>query len=158
MLPEHLAAFIARHRVAAEVVQTEEAAATADAAARLLGVDVSDIVKTMVLTDGRRCVAAIVPGDRRLDRKKVARAIGSGTLRFASAPEVYAHTGFPPGGVAPFAFTGPLTVVVEASLAQTPGRVVVAGGGRPELLMRVAVAELIRHNEAVVAAIVEDEK
>jgi prolyl-tRNA editing enzyme YbaK/EbsC (Cys-tRNA(Pro) deacylase) len=115
------------------------------------------IVKTMVLTDGARVVAAIVPGDRRLDRKKVARAVGSGTLRFASAAEVAEHTGYPPGGVAPLAFAGPVTVVVDESLMAAPGREVVAGGGRPELLVRVAVAELIRHNQAVVAAIARDD-
>lgn len=158
LLPEPLAAFIARHCIEVEVVKTEEAAATADAAARLLGVHVSAIVKTMVLTDGTRCVAAIVPGDRRLDRKKVAQAIGSGTLRFALAAEVVAHTGYPPGGVAPFGFIGPVTVVVDESLSQAPRREVVAGGGRPELLVRVSVADLILHNKAVVAPIARDDK
>lgn len=155
MLPDRLAAFIARNAIAVEVVQTDEAAATADDAARLLGVQVSDIVKTMLLTDGTRCVAAIVPGDQRLDRKKVAQVIGSGTLRFASAAEVVEHAGYPPGGVAPFGFVAALTVVVDASLARTPDREVVAGGGRPELLIRVAVTDLIRHNQTVVAAIVQ---
>lgn len=156
-LPEHLAALITRHRIAVQVVQTDEAAATADDAARLLGVHVSDIVKTMVLTDGTRTVASIVPGDKRLDRKKVARAIGSGTLRFASASEVAERTGYPPGGVAPFGFVDAVTVVVDESLAQVPGREVLAGGGRPELLVRVSVADLVRHNEAVVAPIAQDD-
>ena len=158
MLPEHLATFMALHRIAAQVTQTGEAAATADAAARLLGFAVSDNVKTMVLTDGTRFVASIVPGDKRLDRRKVAQTIGSGTLRFASAAEVAERTGYPAGGVAPFGFVSELTVIVDASLAQTAEREVVAGGGRPELLMRVSVADLIRHNSATVASIVQDEK
>ncbi len=158
VLPERLAAFVAAHAIAVEVVETDEAAATAEDAARLLGVRVSDIVKTMVLTDGVRTVAAIVPGDMRLDRKKVARAIGLATLRFASGAEVLEHTGYPPGGVAPFAFASALTVVVDASLAETPGREIVAGGGRPELLIRVAVADLVRHNRAVVAQIGQEPK
>lgn len=158
VLPENLAAFIARHRIAVQVVSTEEAAPTAEAAARILGVDVSDIVKTMLLTDGARFIAAIVPGDRRLDRKKVAQAAGSGSLRFASGTEVAENTGYAAGGVAPFAFAKPVTVVVDESLSQSPGRDVVAGGGRAELLMRVSVADLIRHTGAVVAPIAEGEK
>ncbi len=158
VLPERLARFIARHRVALQVVNTGEAAPTADIAARILGVPVSDIVKTMVLTDGARIVAAIVAGDRRLDRKKVAQAIGSGALRFASAPEVVEHTGYPPGGVAPFGFAEPVTVVVDESLSRSRGREVVAGGGRPELLLRISVAELVEHAGAVVAPIAQDDK
>ena len=158
MLPESLAAFIARHGITVRAVRADEAAATAEAAARLLGVEVADIVKTMVLTDGRRTVAAIVPGDRRLDRAKVATAVGAGRLRFASAAEVLEQTGYPPGGVAPFGFTGPVTVVVEAALAGTPERRVVAGGGRPELLLEVRVADLIGAQGARVASIMQDEK
>lgn len=158
VLPTHLAEFIARNRIEVEVVASNEAAATAEAAARILGVHVSEIVKTMVLTDGALYVASIVPGHRRLDRKKVARTLGSGALRFATAAEVVEHTGYPPGGVAPLGFPGPMTVVVDASLTTVPGRVVVAGGGRPELLVRVAVADIVRHGKAVVAPIAQDEK
>jgi Cys-tRNA(Pro) deacylase len=158
VLPEHLAEFIARNRIDVEVVNTEEAAATAGDVARILGVHVSDIVKTMVLTDGARYVASIVPGDKRLDRKKVARAIGSGSLRFASAREVVEYTGYPPGGVAPFGFATPVTVVVDESLSRGPGREVVAGGGRPELLVRISVVDLIQHTQALVAPIAQDDE
>lgn len=154
LLPERLAAFIARDRIAVEVLTTGEAAHTAEAAARILDLPVAAIVKTMVLTDGTRCVAAIVPGDRRLDRRKVASAAGSAALRFATAEEVVVWTGYPPGGVAPFAFSGDVQVVIDDSLARDPEREVVAGGGRPELLLRVAVGDLIRHAGAVVAPII----
>lgn len=158
VLPERLATFLAANGIAAELVVTAEDAPTAQDAARLLGVHVSDIVKTMVLTDGTRAVAAIVAGDARLDRKKVARAVGLASLRFATAAEVLEHTGYPPGGVAPFAFALPVAAVVDAALMQPPDRIVVAGGGRPELLLRVAVADLVRHNQAIVAAIGQDPK
>lgn len=156
-LPPALAGFVARHHVSVEVVAADEAAPTAAAAARILGVDVGDIVKTLVLTDGVACVAAIVPGDRRLDRRKLAQAAGCGTLRFASAAEVVERTGFPPGGVAPLGFAGPVTVVVDAALATPPGRTVVAGGGRAELLVRLAVADIVRCTAAHVAPIARDD-
>ena len=157
VLPERLAAFVERDRVAVEVLTTGEAAHTAEDAARILGLPVAAIVKTMVLTDGRRAVAAIVPGDRRLDRRKVAAAAGMPALRFATADQVLEFTGYPPGGVAPFAFSGAVTVVIDASLASDVDREVVAGGGRPELLLRVAVGDLIRHAGAVVAPIMRDD-
>jgi len=153
VLPERLAAFIAREDIGVEVLTTGEAAHTAEAAARILDLPVSAIVKTMVLTDGICTVAAIVPGDRRLDRRKVAAAVGAATLRFANADEVVACTGYPPGGVAPFAFCSEVRVVIDESLASDADRAVVAGGGRPELLLRVAVGDLIRHTGASVAPI-----
>jgi Cys-tRNA(Pro)/Cys-tRNA(Cys) deacylase len=154
LLPERLAAFIADHRIAVQVETTGEAAPTAVDAARILGVTVSAIVKTMVLTDGECCVAAIVAGDERLDRRKVAGAVGAGTLRFAKADEVISATGYPPGGVAPFGFAGAVTVVVDAALAREPEREIIAGGGRPELLLRLTVRDLLRATQATVASIV----
>jgi len=152
-LPRTLRELVDRERLDVRLVSAGEAAHTAEDAARILGVPVADIVKTMVLTDGRQAVAAVVPGDRRVDRARVAARAGTPKLRFATSEEVLAHTGYPAGGVAPLAFPRLLPMVVDASLAEPPDRVVIAGGGRPELLIRVAVATIVRSNGAVVADI-----
>jgi len=153
-LPEALREAIVREGIAVEVVSHDEAAPTAEAAARILGVPVSDIVKTLVLTDGAGSwVAAVVPGDRRVDRSKVTALVGARKLRFASADEVLERTGYPAGGVAPFAFAKPLAVVVDASLVTPDDRIVIAGGGRPELLIRVAARAIVERNGATVGAI-----
>jgi len=155
-LPERLRTAIARNGICVGVVSQSEAAHTAEAAARILGVPVSDIVKTLVLTDGAgRWVAAIVPGDRRLDRAKLAALVGARKLRFASGDEVLEHTGWPPGGVAPLGFASEVAAVVDASLATPADRTVIAGGGRPELLIRIAVRAVIDHHRATVAIITE---
>jgi Cys-tRNA(Pro) deacylase len=148
-LPEHLARCIADKELDVAVVGEGAAAATAEIAARLLGVPLASIVKTMVLTDGHRYVAAIVPGDRRLDRKQVAAALGFAKLRFASAAEVLAQTGFPAGGVAPLGFAHPTPVVVDESLSGW----VIGGGGREDLLIRIAVDDIVRVHGARRAAI-----
>ena len=153
LLPSALRALVERERVDVQVVSSTEAAHTAEEAARILGVRVADIVKTLILTDGERCAAAIAPGDRRVDRARVAALVGSRKLRFADADEVLARTGYPPGGVAPLAFAQPLSVVVDDSLTDPPGRTVVAGGGRPELLIRLTVDTIVRINGATVATI-----
>jgi Cys-tRNA(Pro) deacylase len=149
-LPDALRALIERERLDVTLVSAEGAAHTAQEAARLLGVPVADIVKTLVLTDGKRFVAAIVPGDRRVDRVRVAAHAGTGKLRFANADEVLEHTGYPPGGVAPLAFARPLGVVVDASLARRD-QAIIAGGGRPELLIRLPARTIVRAHDAIVA-------
>jgi prolyl-tRNA editing enzyme YbaK/EbsC (Cys-tRNA(Pro) deacylase) len=148
-LPERLSRCISEERLDVAVVGRGAAAATAEIAARLLGVPLASIVKTMVLTDGARFVAAILPGDRRLDRKRVAAVFGIASLRFASAAEVLAQTGFPAGGVAPLGFAQPTAVVVDDSLSGP----VVGGGGREDLLIRIAVEDIVRVHGARRAAI-----
>ena len=152
-LPRPLRELVERERLDVQLVSAGEAAHTAEAAARILGVPVADIVKTLVLTDGTQAVAAVVPGDRRVDRARVAALANTSKLRFASGEEVLAHTGYPPGGVAPLGFPRPLPMVVDASLAEPADRMVIAGGGRPELLIRVAVAAIVRANGAALADI-----
>jgi Ala-tRNA(Pro) deacylase len=156
MLPDRLDAFIARHGLDVHLAAHAEAAPTAEDAARILGVAVADIVKTMVLVDGTRTVAAVVPGDRRLDRRKAAAAAGLQKLRLASADEVMERTGYPAGGVAPLAFATPVTLVVDAALAADPTHTVIAGGGRIELLVRIKVGDLVRAGGAIVAPVTQD--
>jgi prolyl-tRNA editing enzyme YbaK/EbsC (Cys-tRNA(Pro) deacylase) len=47
-----------------------------------------------------------------------------------------------------------VTVVVDAALAREPEREIIAGGGRPELLLRLTVRDLLRATQAIVASIV----
>ena len=148
-LPERLALCIADADIDATIVGQGAAAATAETAARILGVPLSAIVKTMVLTDGTHFVAAILPGDRRLDRKRVAAALDIKSLRFASSAEVLEQTGYPAGGVAPLGFGRPTTVVVDDSLSGWA----IGGGGREDLLIRIAVDDIVRVNSARRAAI-----
>ena len=148
-LPERLATCIRDAGIDVAIVGHGAAAATAESAARILGVPLSAIVKTMALTDGTRFVAAILPGDRRLDRKRVAAALDIKSLRFASSAEVLEQTGYPAGGVAPLGFARPTTVVVDDTLSGWA----IGGGGREDLLIRIAVDDIVRVNSARRAAI-----
>ena len=148
--------FMDRHAVAGDVVAAPASAPTAQAAADLMGVPLACIAKTMLLTDGRRYVAAVLPGDRHLDRRKVAQVCGLSTLRLATSNEVREQTGFPPGGVAPIGFMRPMRVVVEQGLVEPGGEPLLAGGGREDLLLRITAAEIISLNEARVADICKE--
>ena len=143
-LPARLARCIEDERIDAAIVGQGAAAMTAESAARILGVPLSAIIKTMVLTDGTRFLAAILPGDRRLDRKRLASFFGTGSLRFATPAEVLEQTGYPAGGVAPLGFAQPMAVVVDDALNGW----VIGGGGREDLLIRVAIDDIVRVNRA----------
>jgi prolyl-tRNA editing enzyme YbaK/EbsC (Cys-tRNA(Pro) deacylase) len=72
------------------------------------------------------------------------RFLGTGSLRFATPAEVLEQTGYPAGGVAPLGFARPTDVVVDDTLRGS----VIGGGGREDLLIRVAIDDIVRVNGA----------
>ena len=92
-------------RAAGAEVRVEEFAngtPTAQAAAKAVGCDLAQIVKSLVFDCDGRKVVVMVPGDRRADSEKIALAAGCSFARIAGAEEVSDATGFDPGAVAPF--------------------------------------------------------
>ena len=73
-------------------------------------------MKSLVLVCDERPVVALVPGDRRCDPDKVARALEATSARVAKAQEVEDATGFPPGAVAPFPLPKVETVLMDPAL------------------------------------------
>jgi prolyl-tRNA editing enzyme YbaK/EbsC (Cys-tRNA(Pro) deacylase) len=78
-----------------------EGTKTAADAAAAIGVEVGQIVKSLVfLVDGAP-VMALVSGDNQLDEAKLSAACSGGVVGRADADAVRAATGFPIGGVPP---------------------------------------------------------
>jgi prolyl-tRNA editing enzyme YbaK/EbsC (Cys-tRNA(Pro) deacylase) len=127
---------------------------TAEAAAEAAGCGLDQIVKSLVFMCDDRPVVALGPGDRRGDPEKIAHAAEATTARIATAGEVAAATGFPPGGVAPFPLPAECRVVIEQSLLAHS--VVWAGAGSSRHMLRLAPAELARLTRAGGADLVQD--
>ncbi|MGH3072745.1 MAG: aminoacyl-tRNA deacylase [Gaiellaceae bacterium] len=113
---ERVAAFLREAGAEARLEEIDEGAATAEEAARAAGCTLQQVVKSLVFMCDGRPVVALVPGDRRADLEKIARAAGSAEARIARAPEVEAATGFPPGAVAPFPLPRVDRVLIDQSL------------------------------------------
>jgi len=84
---------------------------TAPDAAAALGVEVGQIVKSLVFVDTAGPVLCLCAGDRRVDTAKL-----GGDSRQARGDEVRDATGFAIGGVPPLGHDRPLRTVVDASL------------------------------------------
>jgi len=93
-----------------------ESTRTAAEAAAAIGVELGQIVKSMVFTVDDRPVLALIGGDRQVDEAKLAVAAGGSTARRPDAEAVRAVTGFPVGGVPPFGHTNALPVFVDRGL------------------------------------------
>jgi prolyl-tRNA editing enzyme YbaK/EbsC (Cys-tRNA(Pro) deacylase) len=150
--PEQVERVAAALRAAAVDARLEEFARetpTAEAAARAVGCDLQQIVKSLVFVCNGGFVLALVPGDRRADEARVAAAAEASAARIATAKEVSAATGFDPGAVAPFPVPGVARVLLERTLLDH--EVVWVGAGSPRHLAGLAPADLqrIAHAEQV---------
>jgi Cys-tRNA(Pro) deacylase len=89
---------------------------TAADAARAIGCDVAQIVKSLVFVVDDQPVVALVSGANQLDEDLLRAAAGAATVRRADAEEVRRATGYPIGGVPPLGHQSGLPVYVDADL------------------------------------------
>jgi prolyl-tRNA editing enzyme YbaK/EbsC (Cys-tRNA(Pro) deacylase) len=138
--------FLRAAHAQARIEEFPKGTPTAEAAAKAAGVEPAQIVKSLVFVCDGRPVVALVPGDRRADRDKVAKAVAAGKARVASADEVVSATGFAPGAVAPFPLPDVSAVLIERTLLVHDE--VWVGAGSPNHMAKLAPAELLRLSRA----------
>jgi Cys-tRNA(Pro)/Cys-tRNA(Cys) deacylase len=151
---ERVAAFLREAGVEARLEELAHDTATAEDAARAAGSPLDQIVKSIVVVCDDRPVLALVPGDRRADLAKIARATGAEKARIARAAEVEDATGFAPGAVAPFPLPGVASVLIDHSLLGHD--VVWVGAGSALHLASLRPADLVRLARARPVDVVQD--
>lgn len=149
-----VALFIASHDLDAEIVHAPEGTPTVALAAAALGVDVDQIIKTLVFVSPEQSmVIGIARGTGRIDRVKLAEAAGASKLKLAPSDRVLEETGYPAGGVAPVDLPTTAIVVVDERVIEQEE--VFGGAGTDLHMLRIRTADVIRLNRAIVARIVQ---
>jgi len=129
------------------VRQFPEGTRTATDAARAVGCDVAQIVKSLVFVAGGRPVIALVSGANRLDEKRLAAAAGEPVIK-ADAETARNATGYAIGGVPPFGHATEVPVFMDRYLL---GHAVVwAAAGRPDSVFEIAPERLRELSQAMV--------
>ena len=123
----------------AEVEELPDSTRTAKEAAAAVGVEVGQIVKSLVFLCDGKPVLALVAGDNRLDEALLGELAG-GQITRADAALVREHTGFAIGGVAPLGSLTPLPVFCDSDLLAHDH--VWAAAGAPHAVFRVEPAAL----------------
>lgn len=126
---------------------------TARDAAREIGCELAQIVKSLVFLADGQAVIALCGGEDRIDEEALRRHLGVSSVRRASAEEARAATGYPVGGTPPFGHRLPLRVVIDPGLLRH--EVVWAGAGLPEAVMGLGPADLLRGSGGRVVPIAE---
>lgn len=91
---------------------------TAADAATAIGVEIGQIVKSLIFAVDGEVVLAYVSGANQLDEKKLALAAGGLKCARVDADVVREATGFPIGGVPPFGHSTQLRVFIDPDLLQ----------------------------------------
>jgi prolyl-tRNA editing enzyme YbaK/EbsC (Cys-tRNA(Pro) deacylase) len=120
---------------------------TAGDAARAVGCDVGQIVKSLVFVAGGRPVVALVSGANRLDESRLGEVAGQPVMR-ADAETARSATGYSIGGVPPFGHANELPVYMDRDLLGY--EVVWAAAGRPDSVFEIQPDRLRELSNAVV--------
>jgi Cys-tRNA(Pro) deacylase len=144
-----VAAAARAHGVEIDVVEQPESTHTAEEAAAAVGVDVAQIVKSLVFSVDGQLVLALVSGTNRLDEKRLAVAADGGVVERAAATAVRDATGFAIGGIPPFGHRSPLRTYVDRTLLDHD--VVWAAAGTPRHVFAIGPADLVRLSSGTVA-------
>lgn len=124
----------------ARVIEVDSSARTAAEAAESLGVEVGQIVKSLVFVADGEPVLLLVAGDHRVDADKAARVLAATALERADADVVRDASGFPIGGVAPVGHPRRMRTLLDESLARFD--VVWAAAGTPHAVFATSLTEL----------------
>ena len=139
---ERVSAHLRAAGVEARVEEFTAGTPTAEDAARAIGCELGQIVKSLLFDCDGRAVLVLVPGDRRADEAKVAAAAGAASARVASREQVLAATGFEVGAVAPFPLLSvDLVLLDRVLLAQ---QLVWVGAGSPSHMAGLVPSDLAR--------------
>jgi prolyl-tRNA editing enzyme YbaK/EbsC (Cys-tRNA(Pro) deacylase) len=150
-----------RKGVELEVTVFDESTHTAEEAARALGAELGQIVKSLVFVvtgdgDELEPILCLVSGPNRVDLARLAAVLGSSDVRRASAREANDLTGFVIGGIPPFGHSHRVRVVMDPDLGRFP--VVWAAAGLPTAVFPVAPRVLRMLSDANVAPITEERR
>ncbi|HEX2031514.1 MAG TPA: YbaK/EbsC family protein [Actinomycetota bacterium] len=132
----------ARLGLTLEIREFPEGTRTAADAARAVGCDVGQIVKSLVFVAGDRAFVALTSGPNRADTGRLSELMGGASVRRASPEEARQATGFAIGGTPPFGHPKPLPMFVDRDLLAYD--VVWAAAGTPHAVFPIRPNDLVR--------------
>jgi len=127
---------------------------TAQDAANQLHVPLDTIIKSILFTDEKQTpILAILTGDKRADRKKLASVVGASKVRIGTPEATRELAGFEVGVMPPVAHKNRIVTVIDQKVMSF--NKVYGGSGTAEVLMEIDPHDIARLTDAKVADISE---
>jgi Cys-tRNA(Pro) deacylase len=145
--------FISRKQIAAEILPMAEGTPTVPDAARALGVQEEQIIKSLVFLVSGRPTVVISNGTRKLDSRLIAGYCGVGRkqVRMARPEQALEITGYVVGAMPPFGHQSRLQTIMDPGVVEQ--REVFGGGGDINAMLRLTPAELLRVTRAQIVSV-----
>ena len=122
-------------------------------AAQATGFPLEQTIKTLIADLGnRKYVAALVPGDKHLDLKKLARSFQAKQAGMADVPTAQRLSGYAVGGISPFGMRQHLETVLEQSVLNYA--TIAINAGKRGLMLQIAPHDIVKVLRCRVAEIV----
>ncbi|MGO0059592.1 YbaK/EbsC family protein [Brevibacillus fluminis] len=145
---EDVRLFVKQHDEKLEPILLPEKVPTSEAAARVLGVEVGQIAKSILFRAEDKFGLFVAAGDVRVDQKKVKQLLGGKKPRIATPEDVVEITGFQVGAVCPFALRTDVPIFIDESLRRFP--VVYTAAGVVESMLPITFDELVAVTKGMV--------
>jgi Cys-tRNA(Pro) deacylase len=147
--------FIDEHQIDATILPMAEHTPTVPDAARALGVETDQIIKSLVFLVKGEALLVINNGLARVDRRKIASRLGVGKkqIKFARAEHALEITGYVVGSMPPFGHRQKLPTFVDPAVIEL--ETIFGGGGDIDAMMRLTPAELLRMTGAETLSVSE---
>ena len=130
-----------------EVIQTQETARTADEAAATLGVQVGQIVKSLVFEADGETVLVLTSGENKVDTNKVAIAFNVSKVGKADSDKTREVTGYAIGGVPPLGHATKMKILIDETFKKFDE--IWAAAGHPHFVFPTTYEELVRLSGAI---------
>lgn len=115
----------------------------AEASARLLGLELHQVIKTLIMEDDSKApLVVLMHGDLSVSTKQLARTLGRRSISPCKPEIANKHSGYLVGGTSPFGLKRAMPIYMEASIAALPA--VYLNGGKRGFLVGIAPGEIIR--------------
>jgi len=122
--------FLKRNRIAHQMVKYDHQEKGAEYAARAADYPLERTIKTLVVAlDSSHFILVLMPGDRQVSMKKVAKACKAKRAAMADTDTAQRLTGYQVGGISPFGGKKRLPAIMDISL-QPHGEVMINAGQR----------------------------
>jgi Cys-tRNA(Pro)/Cys-tRNA(Cys) deacylase len=121
----------------------------------LSGIPLSEITKSLVcLTPDGKAVVAVIAGDRKLNLKALAQAVGVKKMTLGPFAEAHKYSGYPPGATPPVLHRKVSLVVYDEKPIALD--IIYGGGGDNGTLLKINTAQAVELSKAKVENISMD--
>lgn len=147
--------FINTHQIEATILPMDDHTPTVPDAARALGVEPEQIIKSLVFVINDEPILVINNGTAKVDRRKIGKRLGVNRkkVKFAAPEQALEITGYIVGSMPPFGHQQKLQTFVDPALMQLD--IIFGGGGDIDAMMRLTPDELLKITEAELLSVSE---